>query len=351
MNRIRSLATAAAVSVLGLGQAAAQTPSQTPVELMPSHLVRRIQEDSFVKVTNRLVGQGVISGAKAWPAGQPIRVCFFGGSASLRRQIASTALAWIDTGAPISLDFGDLDNPRLCGAGFAHIRVGFDQPGYWSFVGQDSIVYAAQSEQSLNLARFNIAPPETAEFKRVVLHEFGHALGFQHEHQHPTNVCEAEYNWPAIYRYLGGPPNSWDPETVDHNMRARPYHHGDVATDFDPQSIMLYSFPATFYLNGERSDCFARGNSDLSEGDKKTLRSAYTTGGAFTQATALAAIAGAANNLSVADRQIVSDRLLFLSAPNDTKAAIVGQWEAQVRSPNFGAALQALGADSRANRP
>jgi hypothetical protein len=51
-----------------------------------------------------------------------------------------------------------------------------------------------------------------------VLHEFGHALGLIHEHQNP--VGGIQWNKPAVYADLGGPPNFWGKATVDNNMFA-----------------------------------------------------------------------------------------------------------------------------------
>lgn len=39
-------------------------------------------------------------------------------------------------------------------------------------------------QASMNLAGFDIALP--ADWQAVVRHEFGHALGFEHEHQSPA---------------------------------------------------------------------------------------------------------------------------------------------------------------------
>jgi serralysin len=82
---------------------------------------------------------------------------------------------------------------------------------------------------------------DEAEYSRVVLHEFGHALGMIHEHQNPAN--EIQWNNPEVYRALGGPPNNWDTDTIDHNMFREYSQDQTQFTDFDEKSIMLYSFP------------------------------------------------------------------------------------------------------------
>src|SRR5438128_1710060 len=57
---------------------------------------------------------------------------------------------------------------------------------------------------------------EDAEYERVVVHEFGHALGAIHEHQNPKGGIE--WNLPAVYAYFAGPPNHWSKEETDLNV-------------------------------------------------------------------------------------------------------------------------------------
>ena len=80
-------------------------------------------------------------------------------------------------------------------------------------------------------------------------HEFGHALGLGHEHQSPFGGIE--WNEEVVIRDLGGPPNFWTPEQVRHNVLEK-YEVNQFlrGTEFDPDSIMLYFFPASWTLNG-----------------------------------------------------------------------------------------------------
>jgi len=55
-----------------------------------------------------------------------------------------------------------------------------DQAGYWSYVGTE-ILEIDKDEPTMNLEGFTMRTSE-AEFKRVVRHEAGHTLGFDHEH-------------------------------------------------------------------------------------------------------------------------------------------------------------------------
>jgi tetratricopeptide (TPR) repeat protein len=76
------------------------------------------------------------------------------------------------------------------------------------------------------------------EFKRVVLHEFGHALGFQHEHQHPEQ--KIPWNKAAVYEFYGKPPTSWDKVKVDQNIFNVLTKDQTQFSVFDKKSIMVY---------------------------------------------------------------------------------------------------------------
>jgi hypothetical protein len=246
-------------------------------ELLPPHLSERAALQSGQLLLGNIsdVDEYFISAIKVWDTSQPIRVCFFSGQTQLRSKIATIAMQWTQQGAYIPLDFGSLQSPRTCSSTeFTHIRIGFQYRGYWSTVGTDSVNLAAQSEQSMNFALFDVNPPSEPAFSRVVLHEFGHALGFQHEHQSSNSPCSSEFNWDAIYQYLQGPPNYWSVEQIDHNLRPR-VEPGDVASPFDADSIMLYSFPASFYKSGTAAECYTAGNNVISIVDIEGVKRFY----------------------------------------------------------------------------
>lgn len=304
---------------------------ETGIEVFPDRMQRMIEADTFEQATQGLVGtsqavDAFISRAKLW-TNLPIRVCFFGGSNNLRRQIAATAATWEQTDTSIRFDFGDRNAPRLCDKIRSDIRVGYSEPGNWSLVGQDSVTYASQYEQSLNLGHFDVAAPTGAEFQRLVLHEFGHALGLRHEHQNRQGNCEAEYDFPAIYSYLGGPPNLWSKDKVDSNMRTKALMRGDMTTAFDVKSIMLYSFPARFYKSGTASRCYTPGNSSLSAGDIAIMRQNYPIGDAapaMAEAGARIVEAAAAANLPSAEQSIIAARLAALRDGEPGRALTLG---------------------------
>jgi hypothetical protein len=254
------------------------------IEALPDVLARRVESQ---RQTLRQFGisdpdktpKGVFNAFKVWTPNYPaIKVCFFSGSRQLRVRIAKIAMEWKGAVPGLPLDFADLANPRLCRSGDVnHIRISFNKVGYYSLVGTDSVHLQDQTKESMNLQEFDHSPPNDDEFRATVLHEFGHAIGLEHEHQNPLAKCRDEFDWPKIYKYLSGPPNNWSKETVDFNMGAL-HEAGLKTTDFDKKSIMLYTFPAFYFKNGEKSSCFNPTNTTLSGGDGSLVGKMYPVG-------------------------------------------------------------------------
>ena len=137
------------------------------------------------------------------------------------------------------------------------------------------------------------------DWAATVLHEFGHALGFHHEHQHPAGGCDLDFRWeddlgykptkdaygqyiedqlgrrPGIYTVLGGPPNNWPKAKVDFNLRQLTNSHAYTVGPFDSRSIMKYYFGAWMFRLGEASHCFSLRNTTLSEQDRIGIANAY----------------------------------------------------------------------------
>ncbi len=273
-----------AVTVVASGLApevSPQEPKPRILEGLPDHLARRVESnDKLLAEANILrpgeTNKAVINAVKVWTSEFPkIRVCFFAGSAAVRAKIAGIANQWTIGDAYIPLDFGSLSKPRDCKTNEPnHIRISFNHAGYWSLVGKDSFFLAPQDESSMNFEAFDSSPPDESEFRATVLHEFGHALGLQHEHQNPFAKCQNEFNWDLIYKYLSGPPNNWSKATTDHNLRAI-NTEGLIATAPDKTSIMLYSFSPEFFLQGADATCYSPPNTVLSAADKLLIAALY----------------------------------------------------------------------------
>jgi len=278
------------------------------MERLPNRILARIKQQKALVIeglqnNNVAHPQFVINKTKRWAPGQTIKVAFRGGSKELHEKIASKANIWTSF-ANLKLDFGK--NPATGEYRkwtpqdeqfAANIRISFNWQGYYSLVGTDSDNPSITNprEESMNFSGFDQALP--ADWESVVLHEFGHAFAFEHEHQHPAGGCD--FRWdddpgyekktdqfgqfipnnnrrPGIYTVLGGPPNSWSKETVDFNLRQLSASSAFMTSTFDVKSIMQYHFDAWMFEKGEQSSCFTQTeNGVLSALDKEGARKLY----------------------------------------------------------------------------
>ena len=110
---------------------------------------------------------------KKWPAsGVRLSVSFLDNpSPALRSRILLHMNAWSKSA---NVRFSETK-------GLGQVRIArLKDDGYWSLVGTD-ILGEDDDQPTLNLDGFTMKTSE-AEFRRVVRHEAGHTLGFDHEH-------------------------------------------------------------------------------------------------------------------------------------------------------------------------
>ncbi|MNJ37472.1 Astacin (Peptidase family M12A) [compost metagenome] len=191
---------------------------------------------------------------KFWKPGRTLRISFVHRPKDwLKDAIFTTACKWLPY---VNLNFELVENKTED----AEIKIlAYGQENY-SLIGTDALTCSGFS-MALGVDR------TSEKFEQIVLHEFGHALGLLHEHQHP----DADIPWdiPKVYAYYAamGAEEAMVNEMVlkkleDDSLRKLPY---------DRHSIMHYPISNELTLG----DWEIGHNAEISEKDKAFMRMVY----------------------------------------------------------------------------
>ena len=201
-----------------------------------------------------------------WSPGQTIKVKFLNGSARLQNKVKEIAAVW--------QKYGNI-NFQYVTSGNAEIRINFDDTKvyYYTSIGNGGHINdpaAEQREKTMQLG-FDYENVEDDEIRRVVLHEFGHALGFVHEH------LQAEFDIPWDYAAVicdyskAGTDDNWEIADIKANVFDK---YEKTQTNYDKpdiHSIMQYSISNKHTIG----DFAINGNYELSAKDKSTAATWY----------------------------------------------------------------------------
>lgn len=127
-----------------------------------------------------------------------------------------------------------------------NVRISYGPGGYFSYLGPD-ILSVAYNKQTMNLQALSTRTDE-AEFCRVVWHETGHTLGFEHEHLRRELVARLDR---AKVIAWGKRTQNWSEATSVAQMLT-PIEEGALLepSRIDPDSIMCYQFDGSQTLDG-----------------------------------------------------------------------------------------------------
>ena len=198
--------------------------------------------------------------AARWNPGNVITVSFLDGEPKLQARVRDAANGWIGEDMA-NLQFAFRKKTDTL------IRISFKLRGSWSTIGT-TCRSVDKSKPTMNFGWLTAASADE-EVQRVVLHEFGHALGLIHEHQNPEGGIA--WNRKQVIADLSGPPQNWTAQQIESNMFKAFSKKETNFSKLDEKSIMLYPIPLRWTTDGFSSAT----NAKLSPGDIRFIRNQY----------------------------------------------------------------------------
>jgi len=178
-------------------------------------------------------------------------------AANLRARIVSHMNAWNKTG---NVTFVETHTDP-------QVRIARAQDGYWSYVGTD-VLSIPHNEPTMNLEGFTMNTPDS-EFHRVVRHEAGHTLGFEHEHMRAELVSRLDKDKTIAYFMES---QGWSRQDVL-NQVLTPLKESSLAgtAHADAHSIMCYQIPGAITRDGKAIP----GGNDIDPSDFSLIAKLY----------------------------------------------------------------------------
>ncbi|MGE5049534.1 MAG: hypothetical protein ACM3PC_13235 [Deltaproteobacteria bacterium] len=177
----------------------------------------------------------IVSSMSKWVNGTVLHYCFFKkGHFSVPAKQANAIRGAVKTWRAVGIG---LDFQEVTRLGEAEVRIGYSvaDGSSASMVGRD--VLKVPLNEPTTVYGWDLTTPYG---KGTALHELGHVIGMEHEHQNP--FAGISWNEQAVYDSLGRPPNSWPRETTFHNILEKLGTNQVQGSKWDPDSIMEYEF-------------------------------------------------------------------------------------------------------------
>jgi hypothetical protein len=200
------------------------------------NLPRTVPELPPAVLADGLRTRAIISTRYKWVNGTVLHYCFFGGGShfavpKVQADAIRDAFAkWKAVG--IGLVFQEVNQLSE-----AEVRIGYSTAdgSSASAVGRD--ILTVPLNEPTTVYGWNLTTPYG---RGTALHELGHVIGMEHEHQNP--FAGIKWHEQAVYDALAKPPNSWDHATTFHNILEKLTQQQVQGSTWDPDSIMEYEF-------------------------------------------------------------------------------------------------------------
>jgi len=187
-------------------------------------------------MNNPLRARAILNVRSKWLNKTVLHYAFFGGNSHFAVPKAQADVvrqaftAWKALG--IGLEFKEVSDLSE-----AEVRIGYSTAdgSSASMVGKD--VLQVPLSEPTTVYGWDLTTPYG---RGTALHELGHVLGMEHEHQSP--FAGIKWNEEAVYESLGAPPNNWSRQTTFHNILEKLDPQQVLGSKWDPDSIMEYEF-------------------------------------------------------------------------------------------------------------
>ncbi|HUJ37157.1 MAG TPA: M12 family metallopeptidase [Hyphomicrobium sp.] len=224
--------------------------SAQPTKPFCRNLRRPVRQLSPVVMANPLRAAAILSTQSKWVNGTVLHYCFFtSGHFSVPKTQADAVRGafakWKAVG--IGLQFQEVGQLSE-----AEVRIGYSTSDGSSASNVGREVLSAPLNQPTTVYGWD---PTTPYGSGTALHELGHVIGMEHEHQNP--FAGIKWHEQAVYAAIAKPPNNWDHDTTYHNILEKLTPQQVQGSQWDPDSIMEYEFepgliaePKQYDING-----------------------------------------------------------------------------------------------------